>query len=66
VGFGVDTLRVVSMSVKIEKIHHMTRCPPLLDLSFTPPFKDNYLTEMGSSSEEGSYLRLIDLCITQL
>ena len=26
---------------------------------------DNYLTEMCSGSEAGSYLRLIDLCITE-
>ena len=29
-------------------------------------FKNNYFTEMCSVSEAGSYLRLIDLCITQL
>ena len=29
-------------------------------------YKDNYFTEMCCGSEEGSYLRLIDLCITQL
>jgi len=29
-------------------------------------FKNNYFTEMCSGSEEGSYLRLIDVCITQL
>ena len=29
-------------------------------------FKNNYPTEMCSGSEEGSYLRLIDLCITRL
>jgi len=28
--------------------------------------KNNYFAEMWISSEEGSYLRLIDLCITQL
>ena len=28
--------------------------------------KNNYFTEMCSGSEEGSYLRLIDFCITQL
>jgi len=28
--------------------------------------KNNYFTEMCSGSEAGSYLRLIDLCITQL
>ena len=28
--------------------------------------KNNYCTEMCSGSEAGSYLRLIDLCITQL
>jgi len=40
------------------------RAPPL-------PLNDNmlghnYFTEMCSGSEEGSYLRLIDFCITQL
>jgi len=29
-------------------------------------FENNYLTEMCSGSEAGSYLRLIDFCITQL
>ena len=29
-------------------------------------FENNYFTEVCSGSEEGSYLRLIDLCITQL
>jgi len=29
-------------------------------------FQDNYFSEMRGGSEEGSYLRLIDLCITQL
>jgi len=29
-------------------------------------FRNTYLTEMWSGSEEGSYLRLIDFCITQL
>jgi len=28
-------------------------------------FKNNYFSEMCSGSEEGSYLRLIDFCITQ-
>jgi hypothetical protein len=28
--------------------------------------ENNYLAEMWSGSEEGSYLRLIDCCITQL
>ena len=29
-------------------------------------FKNNHFAEMCSGSEEGSYLRLIDSCITQL
>ena len=29
-------------------------------------FKNNYFAETASSSEEGSYLGLVDLCITQL
>ena len=39
-------------------VHH----PDLL----TSQFENNYFTEMCSGSEEGSYLRLIDFCITQL
>jgi len=31
-----------------------------------PTGKNNYFTEMCSGSEAGSYLRLIDFCITQL
>jgi len=30
------------------------------------PFKNNCLAQIWSGSEEGSYLRLIDCCITQL
>ena len=30
------------------------------------PGENTYFTEMCSGSEAGSYLRLIDLCITQL
>jgi hypothetical protein len=29
-------------------------------------FKNNYFAEMCSGSEEGSYLRLVDFCITEL
>ena len=32
----------------------------------TSQFENNYFTEMCSGSEAGSYLRLIDFCITQL
>ena len=38
-----------------------TACPDV-----TPQFENNYFTEMCSGSEAGSYLRLIDFCITQL
>ena len=33
---------------------------------YSSQFKNNYFTEMCSGSEEGSYLMLIDFCITQL
>ena len=33
---------------------------------YSSQFENNYFTEMCSGSEAGSYLRLIDLCITQL
>jgi len=36
------------------------------DGSYSSQFKNNYFTEMCSGSEAGSYLRLIDFCITQL
>ena len=32
----------------------------------TPQYENNYFTEICSGSEAGSYLRLIDFCITQL
>ena len=35
-------------------------------LTDSSQFKNNYFTEMCSGSEAGSYLRLIDVCITQL
>jgi hypothetical protein len=39
---------------------------PLGGTPLPPPTgKDNYLAEMWSGSEEGSYLRLRDFCITQ-
>ena len=34
--------------------------------AYTPRFKNNYFAEMCSGSEEGSYLRLIDVCITRI
>ena len=33
---------------------------------YSSQFKNNYFTEICSGSETGSYLRLIDFCITQL
>ena len=33
---------------------------------YSSQFENNYFTEMCSGSEAGSYLRLIDCCITQL
>jgi len=43
-----------------------TANPRLESLGVAPQFKNDYFAEMGSGSEEGSYLRLIDFCITQL
>jgi len=51
---------------------HMDDIPASPDLRpcrssrVTHQFKNNQSTEMCSGSEAGSYLRLIDLCITQL
>ena len=42
------------------------RSTPLRTKDGSAQFKHNYFAEMCSGSEEGSYLRLIDLCITQL
>jgi len=40
---------------------------PLYLLGFwTYPFEQKYFTEMRSGSGAGSYLRLIDFCITHL
>jgi len=33
---------------------------------YSSQFQNNRLAEMWSDSEEGSYLRLVDCCITQL
>ena len=38
----------------------------IFDLASQVQFKTNYFTEICSGSEAGSYLRLIDFCITQL
>jgi len=37
-----------------------------MGMTSTRQFKINYFAEMCSGSEAGSYLRLIDLCITRL
>ena len=44
---------------------HVVAHPPVLDLQKVQ-FKNICLAEMWSSSEAGSYSRLIDCCITQL
>jgi len=38
----------------------------VLELRSTAECKNNYFTQMCSGSEEGSYARRIDVCITQL
>ena len=40
--------------------------PPPAEGSSCSQFKNIFFAEMCSGSEEGSYFRLIDLCITQL
>ena len=66
-----------SLHEMVESLHRMVECldlhrfparmmPPCSLLGYSSQFKNNYLTEMCSGSEAGSYLRLIDLCITQL
>ena len=45
--------------VRTHPAHRRCVTPP-------PQFKNNFSAEMWSGSEEGSYLRLIDGCITQL
>ena len=37
-----------------------------LDLNHKVVEQNNYFAEMCSGSEEGSYFRLIDCCVTQL
>ena len=38
----------------------------VLTSSYTSQFKNSCLAEMWSGSDEGSFLRLVDRCITQL
>jgi len=53
-------------------VPHVPDRPPnalvhcLLGFSFFSGVRNNYFAKMRIGSEEGSYLRLIDLCITQL
>ena len=55
-------------SLKVERKYQ--RAPPRYARPAPAPisrrFKINYFIEMCSGSEEGSYLRRIDFCITQL
>jgi len=37
-----------------------------LSVQYSSQYKNNHFTEMCSGSEEGSYFRIIDFCITQL
>ena len=41
-------------------------CGPQRGSAAEYSFKNNHSTEVSSGSEAGSYLRLIDFCITQL
>ena len=50
-------------TIQAREMRSRTRFPPGAVLE---QFENNYFTEMCSSSEEGSYLRLIDFCITHL
>jgi len=45
---------------------NVAKHPAALQENVCGPIKNNYFADMSSGSEEGSYLRLIDLCITQL
>jgi len=56
VGFECWVLGVYGLGV-MEGTHHERS---------SSQFKNNCLAEMRSDSEEGSYFRLIDCCITQL
>ena len=47
---------------RVSHEHQLSRSLP----RYTAQFKNNYSAEMWSGSDEGSYLRLIDCCITQL
>ena len=54
-GFGVEDLglRVEGLRLRVQGLE-------------LREFKNNYFAEMCCGSEAGSYLRLIDFCITQL
>jgi len=53
-------LRGLRVSTKKKSLLHHTA------VANSSPFENNYFTEVCSGSEAGSYLRLIDLCITRL
>jgi len=54
---------IKKLRVCLHRHHRRVRKPAH---RYSSQFENNYFTEMCSGSEEGSYLRLIDGCITQL
>jgi len=55
---GVDTCAPASIAATAARASPADR--------YSSQVKNNYFTEMSSGSEAGSYLRLIDFCVTQL
>ena len=57
---GTDSLRLWTGSGDA-----LTSAPDAHSVEYSSQFKNNHFTEMCCGTEKGSYLRLIDSCITQ-
>ena len=64
-GHAACTLERRALALGLEAFHHPCGEPRPAD-RYSSQFKNNYFTEMCSSSKAGSNLRPIHLCITQL
>ena len=69
--YANGTMPTFDAVVSFSSVEH-SGAPPIASTPFIPmeglplDHRDDCLAEMWSGSEEGSYSRLIDCCITQL
>ena len=62
----IIVIRLEALHVKENALTALIPLAAVAKVRIPSQCKNNYFTEMCSGSEEGSYLRLIDVCITQL